>query len=140
MRRISDHIFQLYDYGSKIKVGFLKAKMAESFGERDVVLRSARAFIQTLEHFGVVARLDDRLVLYRRFPVGEDQAPIMLQLFAAKILGAPQISLTDLPRAVLNFFALPDLSVVARNITAGCGITSTGWPKICWLYTLTWCR
>ncbi len=115
LRRISDHIFRLYDYGSEIKMTFLKAKMAESFGERDVVLRSAGAFIQTLEHFGVAARLDGRLVLYRRLPVGEDQARIMLQLFAAEILGAPQVSLTDLPRALFNFFALPDLRAVAQK-------------------------
>ncbi|AKX96038.1 hypothetical protein MTHERMOG20_16770 [Moorella thermoacetica] len=115
LRRISDHIFRLYDYGSEIKLGFLKAKMVESFGERDVVLRSARAFIQTLEHFGVVARLDGRLILYRKLPVSEEQAIIMLQLFAADILHSPQISLHHLPAAVFNFFDLPDLRTVAQK-------------------------
>lgn len=115
LRRISDHIFRLYDYGCEIKTGFLKAKMVESFGERDVVLRSTGAFIQTLEHFGVVARLYGRPVLYRRLPVSEEQVRIMLQLFAREVLEAPQISLTNLPRAVFNFFALPDLRVVAQK-------------------------
>ncbi|NSW83908.1 MAG: hypothetical protein HPY90_11680 [Syntrophothermus sp.] len=115
LRRISDHIFRLYDYGSEIKVRFLKAKMVESFGERDVVVRSAGAFIQTLEHFGVVTRLDGRLVLYRRLPISSEQARIMLQLFATEILGAPQISLNNLPRAVFNFFDLPDLRIVAQK-------------------------
>lgn len=115
LRRLSDHVFRLYDYGCEIKVGFLKAKMAESFGERDVVLRSAGAFIRTLEHFGVVSRLDGRLVLSRRLPVDEEQALIMLQLFAAEILGAPQISLNNLPQSVFGFFALPDLRAVAQK-------------------------
>ncbi|HHY32850.1 MAG TPA: hypothetical protein GX515_07505 [Firmicutes bacterium] len=115
LRRISDHIFRLYDFGSEVKMAFLKAKMTESLGERDVVVRSTRAFIQTLEHFGVVARRDGQPALCRRLPVGEDQARIILQLFALEILGAPQVSLTDLPRAVFDFFALPDLRTLAQK-------------------------
>lgn len=115
LRRISDHIFRVYDFGSEINLSFLKAKMVESFGERDVVLRSAGAFIQTLEHFGVVARRGGRLVLYRRLPVDEEQARIMLQLFAGEVLGAPQVSLNNLPRAVFDFFAVPDLRALAQK-------------------------
>ena len=40
--------------------------MVDSFGERDVVTRSAGAFIQTLEHFGVIKKLDGKLILKNR--------------------------------------------------------------------------
>lgn len=115
LKKISEHIFRLYDYGSEIKMSFLKAKMVDSFGERDVVTRSAGAFIQTLEHFGVVEKLDGKLILKNRLMVNEEQVRVMLQLFASEIIRSPQISLNHLPQAIFNFFDLPDLKVVAQR-------------------------
>jgi len=112
---MSEHIFRLYDFGQEIKMSFVKAKMVDSFGERDVVARSAGAFIQTLNNFGVVERVDGRLILQRRLPVDEEQTRIILQLFASEILGSPQISLNHLPRSVFNYFDLPDLKMVAQK-------------------------
>ena len=34
--KISDHIFRLYRFGNEINVPFLKKKMVENFGERDM--------------------------------------------------------------------------------------------------------
>jgi len=115
LKKISEHIFRLYDYGSEIKMSFLKAKMVDSFGERDVVTRSAGAFIQTLEHFGVIEKLDGKLILKNRLMVNEEQVRVMLQLFASEIIRSPQISLNHLPQAIFNFFDLPDLKVVAQR-------------------------
>jgi len=115
LKKISEHIFRLYDYGSEIKMSFLKSKMVDSFGERDVVTRSAGAFIQTLEHFGIVEKADGKLILKNRLMVNEEQAGVILQLFALEILRSPQISLNHLPGAIFNFFDLPDLKMVAQK-------------------------
>lgn len=115
LKKISEHIFRLYDYGSEIKISFLKAKMVDSFGERDVVIHSVGDFIKTLEHFNVVEKAGGKLILKKRLMVNEEQAKIMLQLFASEIIMSPQISLNHLPGAIFNFFDLPDLKVVAQR-------------------------
>ncbi len=55
------------------------------------------------------------MVLYRKMQVSEEQAIIMLRLLASEILGSPQISLTNLPRAVFNYFDLPDIMAIAQK-------------------------
>ena len=115
LKKISEHIFRLYDYGREIKASFLKAKMVDSFGERDVVIRSAGAFIKTLEHFNVVEKAGGKPILKKRLMVNEEQARIMLQFFALEVVMSPQISLNHLPEAIFNFFDLPDLKVVAQR-------------------------
>jgi len=115
LKKMSEHIFRLYDFGQEIKMSFVKAKMVDSFGERDVVTRSAGAFIQTLKNFGVVERVDGRLMLQKRLPVDEEQTRVILQLFALEILGSPQIFLNHLPRSMFNYFKLPDLKIVAQK-------------------------
>lgn len=115
LRVISDHIFRLYDFGDDINLSFLKQKMVEAYGDRDVVPRAAGAFIKTLTHFGVIDSCDKRLVLKKRIPVNEVQARIILQLWASEILQAPQISLNDLPINVSNWFEWPDLRIIAQR-------------------------
>ena len=53
---ISEHIFRLYEWGSEINSAFLKRKMVEGNGERDVVIRSVSSFLNTLLHFEVIIR------------------------------------------------------------------------------------
>jgi len=113
--KISGHLFRLYDYGGEINPKFLQEKMTNSFGERDVVARSARAFLKTLNHFGIVNNTNEHMILKDKLELSEEQFRIMLQLYAWEIIGSPQVSLNDLPEAIFNYFSLPDISSVARK-------------------------
>ncbi len=114
LQKISDHIFRVYDYGSEIKLGFLKTRMVNSYGERDVVGRSAAAFVKTLIHFGVIDEQSDRLILKNRLKINEEQTRIILRLLALEIQCVPQLSLNHLPQSIFNFFEMPDLKKVAQ--------------------------
>lgn len=89
--------------------------MAGRFGDRDVVNRSVRSFLKTLEYFGVIQREDGLAVLKRPLPVDELQLCIMLQLYAKEILQTPQVSLRQLRSPLFKYFSLPDPKTVAQE-------------------------
>lgn len=113
--KISGHVFRLYDYGGEINLSFLKEKMTNSFGERDVVARSARAFMKTLTYFRVLDNSSEKMILKNKLELGEEQFRIIIQLYAWEIICSPQVSLNDLPEAIFNYFVLPDLTALARK-------------------------
>ena len=112
---ISKHIFRLYSFGSEVNVQFLKEKLINSLGDRDVVARSAMAFIKTLEFFDIVVNTGDKLLLKERLKVNEEQARIILQLFSKEIIEVPQISLNHLPFALINYFDFPEILALAQK-------------------------
>ncbi len=113
--KISEHIFRLYDFGEEFDIQFLKRKMIDEFGERDVVGRSARSFIQTLDYFGIAEKKENKAILKRRLPLNDEQFRIMLELYSREILQSPQISLNHLPRSIFNYFEIPNLKTVAQK-------------------------
>jgi hypothetical protein len=113
--RISEHIFRLYDYGDEFNIQFLKKKMIDEFGERDVVGRSARSFIQTLDYFGIVEKNGNKAIMKRRQPLNDDQLRVMLELYSREILQSPQISLNHLPKCIFNYFEYSNLKDVAQK-------------------------
>ncbi len=112
---ISKHIFRLYDIGDEINLQFLKNKMIDEFGERDVVGRATRSFIQTLEYFGIVQKTGMNAILKKRIPVDEQQLRVILYLYAQEILHSPQVSLNHLPEYLFNYFDLPNVKIVAQK-------------------------
>lgn len=112
---ISEHIFRLYEWGNEINLAFLKRKMVEGAGDRDVVARSASSFVKTLGFFEVITESNKRLTLHKALKIDEEQAAIMLQLWAKELIHTPQIDLSHLPPAVFAWFSLPDLRTVARK-------------------------
>lgn len=112
---LSEHIFRLYDFGNEINLAFLKRKMAEGCGDRDVVTRAARAFVKTLLYFGVMEERDKRMVLKKPLQLSNEQARTILLLWAREIMHTPQISLNNLPEPVFGWFELPDKRALAQR-------------------------
>ena len=80
-----------------------------------MVKRSAGAFIGTLVAFGVVDDSNNKLILQQKLFLNEEQACVILKLFALDVLHSPQVSLSDLPKILFNFFEIPDLRAVAQK-------------------------
>jgi hypothetical protein len=113
--KISKHIFRLYDFGDEINIQFLKNKMIDEFGERDVVGRATGAFIQTLEFFGIIQKVGTKDVLKKRLQVDEEQLKIIFILYSQEFLHSPQVSLNHLPDFIFNYFDLPHLKNLAQK-------------------------
>ncbi|MDN5313305.1 MAG: hypothetical protein PWQ68_2279 [Thermoanaerobacteraceae bacterium] len=117
---ISEHIIRLYDFGKEINLPFLKQKIVERFGERDVVIRSTGAFIKTLAYFKVVRQEDKKSYLAKRLKVNEEQTCIILKLYSRDILKSPQLNINALPPALFNYFELGDLRQIAQKYNGQC--------------------
>jgi hypothetical protein len=115
LSKISEHLFRLYNFGNEINLLFLKEKMADTYGDRDVVRRSAGAFIKTLEFFRVIDTVGEKITLKKRLKLNEEQTRIVLQLFGKEIIYTPQISLNNLPFSLFNYFDLPNLATLAQK-------------------------
>lgn len=113
--KISEHILRLYDYGEEFNIQFLKKKMIDEFGERDVVVKAARSFIQTLDYFGIAEKTGNKAILKRRLSINDEQLRIILELYSREILQSPQISLNHLPKSIFNYFEPPNLKAVAQK-------------------------
>ncbi|MCG2736030.1 MAG: hypothetical protein L6282_06500 [Candidatus Methanoperedenaceae archaeon] len=113
--KISKHIFRLYDFGNEINIQFLKNKMIDEFGERDVVGRATGAFIQTLEFFGIIQKVGTKAVLKKRIQVDEEQLRIIFILYSQEILYSPQVSLNHLPEFLFNYFDMPNVKNLAQK-------------------------
>jgi hypothetical protein len=115
LAKISKHIFRLYDIGDEINLQFLRNKMIDEFGERDVVSRAVRSFIQTLGYFGIVEKTGKNVILKKRILIDDKQLTIMLCLFAQEILHSPQVSLNHLPEYLFNYFNVQNVKEVAQR-------------------------
>ena len=113
--RITGYLFRLYGYSKPVNPVFLQQKMASRFGDRDVVKRSVRSFLKTLNYFGIMQTENGMAILKRPLPVNEEQLCIMLWLYAKELLQSPQISLRQLRLPLFQFFTLPDPKAVARK-------------------------
>jgi len=110
--KISDYLFRLYGFNAKINVSFLKDKLVNLHGDRDVVVRSVRSFLKTLIYFEV-AEGGKSISLKRPLKIDEERTGLMIQIFSKEIIKTPQISLNDLPKPIFNYFELPELREVA---------------------------
>ena len=113
--KISDHLFRLYGFGVTINKNFLKDKLVNLFGDRDVVARSVRSFLKTLVYFDV-AQGTKIIYLKRPLKVDEEQISLMIKTFSKEIIRTPQIALNDLPKTIFNFFEIPELREVAQKM------------------------
>jgi|SRR5680860_111914 len=112
---ISEHIFRLYEWGSEINLTFLQRKMVEGSGDRDVVVRSARAFVRTLTFFDLITEVNKKFILKHALTINKEQAAIMFQLWARELRHTPQIDLNQLPPAIFGWFTWPDLRTIAQK-------------------------
>lgn len=115
LAKISKHIFRLYDIGDEINLQFLRNKMIDEFGERDVVSRAVRSFIQTLGYFDIVEKTGKNVILKKRILIDDKQLTIILCLFAQEILRSPQVSLNHLPEYLFNYFNVQNVKEVAQR-------------------------
>ena len=112
---ISKHIFRLYNFGDEISANFLRQKMINVSGDRDVVRRSVSRFLDTLENFNVINKSNGKTYLNKKLHIDEKQLLIILKLLFEDIMKTPQISLNHLPEMLFNFFEYDDIKNIAHK-------------------------
>lgn len=114
--RITEMINEIYGYEKDINYTFLRKKIMDKMGERDISARSLRNFLQTLESFGVLRKGDNGQYHWiRRLSMTKEMTCIMLRFYAEEFIVSPQIMLNKINKDILLYFELPNLESLAKQ-------------------------
>ncbi len=113
---ITKMINEIYGYGKDINYTFLRKKIIEKMGERDISARSLRNFLQTLESFGVLEKKDTGQYRWKqRLSMSSEMACNMLRFYSEEFIYSPQIMLNKINEDILLYFDIPDIESLAKQ-------------------------
>ena len=113
---ITRMINEIYGYGKDINYTFLRKKMIEKMGERDISARSLRNFLKTLESFGVLEKKDNGQYQWKqRLSMSSEMACNMLRFYSEEFIDSPQIMLNKINEDILLYFDMPDIESLAKK-------------------------
>lgn len=115
LRILTKMIFDIYGFGNPINQFFLRKKVIEKFGEKDISSRSLRNLLSTLIDFGILEKHDKEHRWIAKLKINELNAPYMLKLYAEEFKGSPQINLDDFEEYLFLYFEKPDFATIAKE-------------------------
>jgi len=116
LRILTKMIDEIYGRNNNINHSFLRKKVIERFGERDISGRSLRNWLATLMYFGVLKKVaPNKYVWGKRLYIGEKNACYMLKLYSEEFKKSPQINLDELEDYLFLYFKMPDINRIGRR-------------------------
>ena len=119
LRILTKMIDEIYGRNNDINHSFLRKKVIERFGERDISSRSLRNWLATLMHFGVLKKVAaDKYVWDKTLYIDEKNACYMLKLYSEEFKKSAQINLDELEDYLFLYFKMPDINRIGRKYNA----------------------
>jgi len=115
LRILTKMIYEIYGFGNNINQVFLRKKVIEKFGEKDISARSLRNLLSTLIDFGILEKHDKEYQWNGKLKIDEINACSMLKLYAEEFKESPQINLDDIEDYLFLYFKKPDLGTIAKK-------------------------
>lgn len=115
LRIISDIIYQLYPPKRRINYSFLRKRIIEKFGEKDISTRSLRNFLSTLVDFQVLKHENNFYTWNNLLEISEVNFCHILKLYSFEYLESPQIVLDNLHPYMFMYFHLPDVVKIVEK-------------------------
>jgi len=115
LREISELIYEVYGTNSKINYQFLRKKIIEKYGERDISPRSLRNFLYTLKNFDVLKKEEKIYKWDKKLKCDDLNFCYMLNLYSKEYLGSRQIVLNEIEEHLFMFFKHPDFTKIAKK-------------------------
>ena len=116
LRLLTKMIDEIYGRNNDVNHSFLRKKVIERFGERDISGRSLRNWLATLMYFGVLKKVaPNRYVWDKRLYIDEKNACYMLKLYSEEFKKSPQINLDELEDYLFLYFKMPDINRIGRK-------------------------
>jgi len=126
IRQLTKMINEIYGYNNDINYPFLREKVMERFGEKDISSRSLRNLLRTLMNFKVLKRVSTNKYIWNdRLSVNELIACYMLKLYSEEYKKSPQINLDDMEDYLFLYFKMPIIDKIGRK-----------YNKILWEYSV----
>lgn len=115
IRILTKMIHEIYGAFNNINQVFLRKKVIEKFGEKDISARSLRNLLSTLVDFGILEKQDKQYQWKTKLKIDELNACYMLKLYAEEFKESPQINLDDIEDYLFLYFERPNLSHIAKK-------------------------
>jgi hypothetical protein len=115
LRLLSKMINEIYGNKKDIEYNFLRKKIIEKFGERDISSRSLRNFLTTLEYFDILKKYDHKYRWQTLFNMDEFNVCYMLKFYAEDYKKSPQIILDTIEQYLLQYCKTIDFTAIAKK-------------------------
>jgi hypothetical protein len=115
LKQFSNLYANIFDDSQEISTKAITARMVESFGDAEIIKRSTRAFLKTLQSFSVVEPINS--TTYAQLPKLElsiEQVKDILLLYAVSN-HTKQIDLKHLDKSLFAYYKTPALSEIANT-------------------------
>jgi len=116
LRILTKMIYELYGIKKDINYLFLRKKIIEKFGDRDISSRSLRNLLSTLINFGILKKnSSNKYSWHRLLDVNEMNACYMLRLYSEEYKKSPLINLEEIEDYLFFYFKMPDINKIVRE-------------------------
>ncbi|MCD4811505.1 hypothetical protein K8R14_02770, partial [bacterium] len=93
------------DSSNRLSVALLSKKLVQEYGDRDVVKRSLRSFLATLNHFGFLSQINKKNYnLFDKATLSNEQLRNFLILYAKVFLISKVVDIKNIEPEFLFFF------------------------------------
>lgn len=119
IRLLTKMIDEIYGYNKDINYLFLRKKIIEKFGERDISSRSLSNFLNTLVNFSILEK-DNRneFKWKKKFKVDDLNMIFMLKFYSEVFKKTPKININELESYLFLYFDTPDVLKVAKKFNS----------------------
>lgn len=115
LRILTKMIKDIYGTENDINYSFLRKKVIEKFGEKDISVRSLRNLLNTLIDFDILENIDKKYIWKKKIQIDELNACYMLKMYVNEFKNSPQINLGDLEDYLFLYFEKPDYIKLAKK-------------------------
>jgi len=116
IRKIVEMIFEIYGFNMQINYTFLRKKIVEKLGERDISSRSLSNFLNTLVFFGILDK-ENRIKFNwkKKLEVDDLNFVFMIKFYSEILKKSPIININEIERYLFLFFDVPDILNIAKE-------------------------
>lgn len=116
LRTLTSMIEDIYGNNKDIKYNFLRRKVIERFGEKDITARSLSNFLNTLVSFRILEKENRNLFVWnRKPPINDLNIAYMLKFYSEEFKKSPKINLNDIESYIFIYFEIPNIIEIARK-------------------------
>jgi len=119
IRLLTKMIDEIFGYDRDINYMFLRKKIIEKFGERDITSRSLSNLLNTLINFGILEKNGrNQFKWKKKLKVDDFNLVFMLKFYSEVFKKSPKIDINELESYLFLYFDTPDVLKVAKKFNS----------------------
>jgi len=119
IRLLTKMIDEIYGYDKNINYLFLRKKIIEKLGERDITSRSLSNFLNTLVNFDILEKISrNQFQWKKKLKVDDFNLLFMLKFYSEVFKKSPKININELESYLFLYFDTPNVLKVAKKFNS----------------------